>query len=123
MQQQKATEAQVTQWIAQYGKPGSGRLERPELEQLLEHLHPETGRPDTAALDRLVCQATEVRVHGCHLRGDPNASIPTPQPVVMRPMFGAFGKAVGPTSIAFVSQAAAAAGYACARMDPTAGAR
>lgn len=42
--------------------------------------------------------------------GDPNASIPTPQPVVMRPMFGALGKAVGPTSIAFVSKAAAAAG-------------
>lgn len=42
--------------------------------------------------------------------GDPNASIPTPQPVVMRPMFGAFGKAVGNTSIAFVSKAAAAAG-------------
>lgn len=38
--------------------------------------------------------------------GDPNASIPTPQPVVMRPMFGSHGKAVGPTSIAFVSQAA-----------------
>lgn len=36
--------------------------------------------------------------------GDPNASIPTPQPVIMRPMFGAFGKAVGGTSIAFVSQ-------------------
>ena len=42
--------------------------------------------------------------------GDPNASIPTPQPVVMRPMFGSFGKAVGPTSIAFVSQAAKDAG-------------
>ena len=39
--------------------------------------------------------------------GDPNASIPTPQPVAMRPMFGAFGGAVGPTSLAFVSQAAA----------------
>jgi urease subunit alpha len=36
--------------------------------------------------------------------GDPNASIPTPQPVFMRPMFGAFGKATGPCSIAFVSQ-------------------
>jgi len=41
--------------------------------------------------------------------GDPNASIPTPQPVVMRPMFGALGKAVGGTSIAFVSAAAAKA--------------
>ncbi|MCZ6632492.1 MAG: urease subunit alpha [bacterium] len=37
--------------------------------------------------------------------GDPNASIPTPQPVYQRPMFGAFGSAVGPTSLAFVSKA------------------
>jgi urease subunit alpha len=36
--------------------------------------------------------------------GDPNASIPTPQPVIMRPMFGAFSRAVGGTSVAFVSQ-------------------
>src|SRR5206468_4690495 len=36
--------------------------------------------------------------------GDPNASIPTPQPVWMRPMFGAFGGAVGATSLAFVSK-------------------
>jgi len=36
--------------------------------------------------------------------GDPNASIPTPQPVYMRPMFGSFGQATGPCSIAFVSQ-------------------
>jgi urease subunit alpha len=35
--------------------------------------------------------------------GDPNASIPTPQPVYMRPMFGSFGRATGPCSIAFVS--------------------
>ncbi|MBB3108211.1 urease subunit alpha [Paenibacillus phyllosphaerae] len=38
--------------------------------------------------------------------GDPNASIPTPQPVFGRPMFGAFGKAVASSSITFVSQAA-----------------
>ena len=37
--------------------------------------------------------------------GDPNASIPTPQPVYPRPMFGAQGNAVGPTSLAFVSDA------------------
>lgn len=37
--------------------------------------------------------------------GDPNASIPTPQPVYPRPMFGSFGTAVGPTSLAFVSNA------------------
>ena len=38
--------------------------------------------------------------------GDANASIPTPQPVRMRPMFGALGRAVGATSLAFVSQRA-----------------
>jgi urease subunit alpha len=37
--------------------------------------------------------------------GDPNASIPTPQPVHYRPMFGAFGRALR-TSVTFVSQAA-----------------
>ncbi len=37
--------------------------------------------------------------------GDPNASIPTPQPVHYRPMFGAFGKALS-TSVSFVSKAA-----------------
>jgi len=36
--------------------------------------------------------------------GDANASIPTPQPVHYRPMFGAFGKAIGATSVSFVSQ-------------------
>jgi urease subunit alpha len=40
--------------------------------------------------------------------GDPNASIPTPQPVHYRPMFGAMGKAVNQTSITFVSKAALA---------------
>ena len=44
--------------------------------------------------------------------GDPNASIPTPQPVHYRPMFGSFGKALGPTSISFVSQASLASGAA-----------
>ncbi len=37
--------------------------------------------------------------------GDPNASIPTPQPVHYRPMFGAFGRALA-TSVTFVSRAA-----------------
>jgi len=37
--------------------------------------------------------------------GDPNASIPTPQPVHYRPMFGAFGSAASSTCITFVSQA------------------
>jgi urease subunit alpha len=38
--------------------------------------------------------------------GDANASIPTPEPVRMRPMFGALGRAVGATSIAFISERA-----------------
>jgi urease subunit alpha len=38
--------------------------------------------------------------------GDANASIPTPQPVHMRPMFGSFGGAIAATSFTFVSQAA-----------------
>jgi len=42
--------------------------------------------------------------------GDPNASIPTPQPVFMRPMFGAMGKARGATSLAFVSRTSMDAG-------------
>ncbi len=42
--------------------------------------------------------------------GDPNASIPTPQPVHYRPMFGAFGRALETTSLTFVSQAFAASG-------------
>ncbi len=44
--------------------------------------------------------------------GDPNASIPTPQPVHYRPMFGGFGKAMQASSITFVSKAAIAAGLA-----------
>ena len=38
--------------------------------------------------------------------GDANASIPTPQPVYMRPMFGSYGGAIAPTSFTFISQAA-----------------
>ena len=38
--------------------------------------------------------------------GDANASIPTPQPVYGRPMFGSFGKAISSTSLTFMSQAA-----------------
>ena len=44
--------------------------------------------------------------------GDPNASIPTPQPVHYRPMFGSFGGALSRTSLTFVSQAALASGAA-----------
>jgi len=42
--------------------------------------------------------------------GDPNASIPTPQPVHMRPMFGAFGRACEQVAVHFVSAAALAGG-------------
>ena len=42
--------------------------------------------------------------------GDPNASIPTPQPVHYRPMFGAYGGALARGSLTFVSQAGLAAG-------------
>ena len=44
--------------------------------------------------------------------GDPNASIPTPQPVYSRPMFGAFGKAVTNSAVTFISAAAQAEGLA-----------
>ena len=39
-------------------------------------------------------------------RGDPNASIPTPQPVHYRPMFGACGGALANSAVTFLSQAA-----------------
>lgn len=42
--------------------------------------------------------------------GDPNASIPTPQPVHTRPMFGAYGRSVERSAVTFVSEAAQAAG-------------
>jgi urease subunit alpha len=42
--------------------------------------------------------------------GDPNASIPTPQPVHYRPMFGSFGRALTQSSVTFVSAAALRAG-------------
>ena len=44
--------------------------------------------------------------------GDPNASIPTPQPVHYRPMFGAFGRAMTESSVTFVSKNALDAGVA-----------
>lgn len=46
------------------------------------------------------------------LMGDPNASIPTPQPVHYRPMFGAYGRALATTSLTFVSKAAIEHGLA-----------
>lgn len=46
------------------------------------------------------------------LMGDANASIPTPQPVHMRPMFGSYGGALAKSSLTFVSQAALGSGVA-----------
>ena len=42
----------------------------------------------------------------CAQMGDPNASIPTPQPVYSREMFGAFGRSVEQSTVSFISQAA-----------------
>ena len=42
--------------------------------------------------------------------GDPNASIPTPQPTIYRPQFGAFGRSIASTSLTFVSAASIASG-------------
>ncbi|MGG1553326.1 urease subunit alpha [Paenibacillus ferrarius] len=60
--------------------------------------------------------------------GDPNASIPTPQPVYGRPMFAAFGKSLTQSSLTFVSQAAYEAGIAVRlglqkRVEPVKGCR
>ena len=46
----------------------------------------------------------------CAQMGDPNASIPTPQPVYSRPMFGAYGKSVEHSAVCFVSATAQANG-------------
>ncbi|MEM1299107.1 MAG: urease subunit alpha, partial [Pseudomonadota bacterium] len=46
----------------------------------------------------------------CAQMGDPNASIPTPQPVYTRPMFGAFGRSLEASSVTFISEAAQAEG-------------
>jgi urease subunit alpha len=50
----------------------------------------------------------------CAQMGDPNASIPTPQPVYTRPMWGAYGRSVERSAVTFVSQAAEAAGIRAA---------
>ena len=55
-------------------------------------------KPDLVLVGGLIATA---------MMGDPNASIPTPQPVHSRPMFGSLGKALGAGSVSFVSQAAA----------------
>ncbi|MEM9966740.1 MAG: urease subunit alpha [Pseudomonadota bacterium] len=48
----------------------------------------------------------------CSQMGDPNASIPTPQPVYSRPMFGAYGRSVEQSTVSFVSAAAQSEGVA-----------
>jgi urease subunit alpha len=50
----------------------------------------------------------------CAQMGDSNASIPTPQPVYTRPMFGAFGRSLEASSVTFVSAAAQADGIGAA---------
>ena len=50
----------------------------------------------------------------CAQMGDPNASIPTPQPVYTRPMFGALGRSVERSAVSFVSEAAHADGIGAA---------
>ena len=40
----------------------------------------------------------------CAQMGDPNASIPTPQPVYTRPMFGSYGRSLENSSVTFVSK-------------------
>lgn len=46
----------------------------------------------------------------CAQMGDPNASIPTPQPVYTRPMFGAFGRSLEANAVTFISEAAQSEG-------------
>jgi urease subunit alpha len=53
-------------------------------------------------------------VIACAPMGDPNASIPTPQPVHYRPMFAAYGRALSASSVVFTSQAAIDEGLASA---------
>ena len=53
--------------------------------------------------------------------GDPNASIPTPQPVHYRPMFGAFGKSLTASAVTFMSEAALANGTAAGLEKPVLG--
>jgi urease subunit alpha len=58
-------------------------------------------KPDLVLVGGLIASA---------MMGDPNASIPTPQPVHSRPMFGSFGRALSTGSVSFVSQVRARQG-------------
>ncbi len=62
-------------------------------------------KPDLVLLGGMIAAAA---------MGDPNASIPTPQPVHYRPMFGAFGRALQASTVTFVSAAALDAGIGAA---------
>uniref|UniRef100_A0A7S2GH40 Uncharacterized protein n=1 Tax=Haptolina brevifila TaxID=156173 RepID=A0A7S2GH40_9EUKA len=75
MMQQRARAQQVSAWIAQFGKPGQGRLARDELSQLLFHLYPEAGPPEPQVLDDLIISATEVRTYSIHLKGNPHGTV------------------------------------------------
>src|SRR6202040_3078608 len=61
------------------------------------------GKPDLVLRGGIIAAA---------LMGDPNASIPTPQPVHYRPMFGAFGKALQASAATFLPAVAIAGGIA-----------
>jgi urease alpha subunit len=65
---------------------------------------PEPGDPPLAALVK--CSIAMAPM------GDPNASIPTPQPVHYRPMFAGFGRALAPCAVTFTSKAALRHGIA-----------
>ncbi len=90
--------------MLQHAQPG---LHLPSLDLLVNWmLHPE---PPPVG-----CENTELVIKGGMIAwsamGDPNASIPTPQPVLYRPMFGSYGAALPSTSLIFVSAAALDAG-------------
>ena len=68
-------------------------------------------RASRRALTSLISLILGCVAIGAHAQmGDPNASIPTPQPVYSRPMFGAYGRSVENSAVTFVSEAAQAAG-------------
>ena len=85
----------------------------------------QAGRPGAVAPGVLRGQAArgaQGRVRRLGAMGDANASIPTPQPVLPRPMWGAYGRVPAKTSLSFVSPAALEAGLADRLgLDPRAG--
>ena len=75
MQQVRLQQEQIVRWLQQFDLNQSGKLERDELGALLMHLHPESGWPDSRALDLLITQATELRTYSLQLKGDPNGAV------------------------------------------------